>query len=555
MEFAQYLSLVKAITFGKKLPDALYIHRDGIECLPVELREFLQKALSDLQLAEAPYDLVKFHIKAFKVSLLAYPTFWEAPYPELKTSITIDLITRRTKVSSYENSDNPPILHRKETFLPTGHPKIKEFSEITREAEEAGLFENLNTIGFKQNWLRQIKKKGLQLINGHLEKISNDKPAGDSKEATENRSDNNDIPLPEQILRHRTAINRNTLSSPMQSLYNHDYLNENHSVFDYGCGHGDDIRELQAHGIDAKGWDPVFRPDADKQPADIVNLGFIINVIEKPSERVETLREAFSLTKKVLAVSAMLGGEATVAKFRLFGDGVVTSRGTFQKYYTQQELREFIEGALDKNAVAVAPGVFFVFPDQDEEQLFLANRQRRKFDWVTLSQREARIRPRIERASKFEMHKAVIEDYKNACLSLGRQCKPDEFDFTAQIRKVFGSLPKAWEHIAGADPELFEQAKRARIEDLLVYFGLTLFGKRKAYAHMPKSLQRDVQEFFGNHKAAIEQARSLLFSVGSTQNIHAACIQANNNGIGYLDGDHSLQLHTSLISSLPAMMR
>ena len=555
MEFAQYLSLVKAIPFGKKLPDALYIHRYGIEFLPVELRDFLQKALSDLQLAEVPYDLVKLHIKAFKVSLLAYPTFWEAPYPELKTSITIDLITRRTKVSSYENSDNPPILHRKETFLPTGHPKIKEFSEITREAEEAGLFESLNTIGFKQNWLRQIKKKGLQLIKGHLEKISNDKPADDSKEATENRSDNNDIPLPEQILRHRTAINRNTLSSPMQSLYNHDYLNEKHSVFDYGCGHGDDIRELQAHGIDAKGWDPVFRPDADKQPADIVNLGFIINVIEKPSERVETLREAFSLTKKVLAVSAMLGGEATVAKFRSFGDGVVTSRGTFQKYYTQQELREFIEGALDKNAVAVGPGVFFVFPDQDEEQLFLANRQRRKFDWVTLSQREARIRPRIERASKFEMHKAVIEDYKNACLSLGRQCKPDEFDFTAQIRKVFGSLPKAWEHIAGADPELFEQAKRARIEDLLVYFGLTLFGKRKAYAHMPKSLQRDVQEFFGNHKAAIEQARSLLFSVGSTQNIHAACILANNNGIGYLDGDHSLQLHTSLISSLPAILR
>jgi len=218
-------------------------------------------------------------------------------------------------------------------------------------------------------------------------------------------------------------------------------------------------------------------------------------------------------------------------------------------------LREFIEGALDKNAVAVAPGVFFVFPDQDEEQLFLANRQRRKFDWVTLSQREARIRPRIERASRFEMHKAVIEDYKNACLSLGRQCKPDEFDFTAQIRKVFGSLPKAWEHITSSDPELFEQAKRARIEDLLVYFGLTLFGKRKAYVHMPKSLQRDVQEFFGNHKAAIEQARSLLFSVGSTQNIHAACIQANNNGIGYLDGDHSLQLHTSLISSLPAILR
>jgi len=72
---------------------------------------------------------------------------------------------------------------------------------------------------------------------------------------------------------------------------------------------------------------------------------------------------------------------------------------------------------------------------------------------------------------------------------------------------------------------------------------------------MPKSLQRDVQEFFGDYRSAIEQARALLFSVGSPQNIHRACIQASESGIGHLDSDHSLQLHTSQINALPAVLR
>ena len=55
----------------------------------------------------------------------------------------------------------------------------------------------------------------------------------------------------------------------MQSLANHDYLNGRYSVFDYGCGKGDDLRELQAHGIKAIGWDPVYLPQNEKQPSDI----------------------------------------------------------------------------------------------------------------------------------------------------------------------------------------------------------------------------------------------------------------------------------------------
>ncbi len=37
--------------------------------------------------------------------------------------------------------------------------------------------------------------------------------------------------------------------------------------------------------------------------------------------------------------------------------------------------------------------------------------------------------------------------------------------------------------------------------------------------------------------------------------IHAACAEAAKAGLGYLDADHSLQLHSSLVPRLPAVLR
>ena len=37
-------------------------------------------------------------------------------------------------------------------------------------------------------------------------------------------------------------------------------------------------------GLDAVGWDPHFAPDTPKEPTDVVNLGFVINVIEDSDE-------------------------------------------------------------------------------------------------------------------------------------------------------------------------------------------------------------------------------------------------------------------------------
>lgn len=104
-------------------------------------------------------------------------------------------------------------------------------------------------------------------------------------------------PTPE-IHRHRTAIRRANLSVPIQCLLRDGLLSPEKSLFDYGCGRGQDLDLLQGMEIPCDGWDPAYRPTAERKPADLVNLGYVINVIEDPRERAEALRQAWSLKGK-----------------------------------------------------------------------------------------------------------------------------------------------------------------------------------------------------------------------------------------------------------------
>jgi DNA phosphorothioation-associated putative methyltransferase len=82
-------------------------------------------------------------------------------------------------------------------------------------------------------------------------------------------------------------------------------------------------------GYSRDGWDPVHRPATSLVPAPIVNLGYVVNVIENPTERQQTLRRAWELAERVLIVSARLNAESTLMwEAAAFADGYVTSRGT-----------------------------------------------------------------------------------------------------------------------------------------------------------------------------------------------------------------------------------
>src|SRR5262245_42050232 len=109
--------------------------------------------------------------------------------------------------------------------------------------------------------------------------------------------------MTERVARHKTAMSRTTLSRPLATAIRDSIVTEATSIFDYGCGRGDDLRNLTALGYNVEGWDPTHRTSAIRKPADVVNLGYVVNVIEDPSERANTLRSAWQLTRRVLVVS------------------------------------------------------------------------------------------------------------------------------------------------------------------------------------------------------------------------------------------------------------
>jgi DNA phosphorothioation-associated putative methyltransferase len=146
-------------------------------------------------------------------------------------------------------------------------------------------------------------------------------------------------------------MTRYELSKPVKTLLEYGLLRPGVTFFDYGCGQGADLNGLRSLGYAAEGWDPVYRAESIPTPADVVNCGYVINVIEDPAERLEALCKAYALTEKGLVVSAMIqqsDPDPTASRFR---DGILTKRNTFQKFFEQQELQQFIEDALERSAL------------------------------------------------------------------------------------------------------------------------------------------------------------------------------------------------------------
>lgn len=539
-DFSSYKAAVEGLAIGKRLPDAVYVHQSALSSIPDVLAKLADEIAGDL---DDDWDVIKFFRRDFRVSFLSYPAFFDESYPQLAASRTVDLVRGTSRLVSYTGSKNPPILHRKETLIDREHPAYEKFRAITQEGEAAGLYDSTGRIGFRDNWNRLIAQKGFQLVDGRLVRANREEDDQPSLGTVE-------------IARHRTAIDRDQLSAPMNFLARAGYFDGNYSVFDYGCGKGHDIVELEAHGIDVGGWDPAHRPDAEKCPADIVNLGFVINVIEDRPERESVLQEAFALANKLLVVSVMLGGEATVRKFKPYKDGVVTSRNTFQKYYTQSELKHFIESTLAEKAVAVSPGVFGVFKDELEEQNFLVKRQRVQRQWRQLTLRD-RASPPVDFQSVIEGNNELFQDFWASCLDFGRIPANDEFDRTQEVRRAIGSHRKAFEACSeyfSADE--FEKAREGRIEDITTFLALSFFDRREAYRRMPLSLQRDIKAFFSKPSIAYEVAKLALFSVADTKKITLAAFEAREKlGYGRLESDHSLVVHSSLVPRLPGILR
>lgn len=543
MNFEDYQSAVQSLPYGKRLPRDVYLLRLEDSPLRGKLDELSSNVISKLEIG-SEFNILKFRTDEFKMSFLSYPDFMDDPHPALAKSITIDLARGKTREQSYRTQSNPPILHRKECFLPEDHPKWKEFHELSQDEDKAGLLENSNRIGFRLNWNQRLSEKGYgfdghKLVKIEKTEISKAVPSSSTK-----------------IDRHKTAMVRYDLSKPVKTLLEYDQLGPKVDFFDYGCGQGSDVKGLSSLGYQASGWDPAYLKDAPKKPASIVNLGFVLNVIEDPAERVETLLDAFSLAEKLLVVAALVVETVDANEATPYRDGVLTKRNTFQKFYQQQELQHYLEDALEVSSQPVALGIFYVFKNPQDHQDFVMARTRRPVDWSSISgrlglgapaPRERRIRPTV-----YDLHKEVLDPFWEKLLELGRQPKPDEYEDLPEVRNHIGS-PKRAERLfierGGADE--LEEARQNRTNDLLVYLGLANFQKKVPFKHLSERMKRDIKTFVGDYKKGLQEGLDLLFASGDPDEIDLACEDLQ---VGWQDYQ-ALYVHKDLLTRLPPVLR
>jgi hypothetical protein len=135
MDRSAFAREVAALTVRKRLPDGIYAHVDALPHLPAALRAAVDTARALAKIDGDAFHVIKFALRAWKLSLLAYPGFFEDPFPSLAASWAVDLGARSVTSRAYAAEGNPPIL-----------------AALTAEAERLGLLAEASTIGLRRPW-------------------------------------------------------------------------------------------------------------------------------------------------------------------------------------------------------------------------------------------------------------------------------------------------------------------------------------------------------------------------------------------------------------------
>ncbi|MFW6041983.1 MAG: DNA phosphorothioation-associated putative methyltransferase [Guyparkeria sp.] len=413
------------------------------------------------------------------------------------------------------------------------------------------------------------------------------------------------------IARDRTAMTRNFLSRPLQQAYTDGLLDGDIAVFDYGCGRGDDIRTLSHLGIEASGWDPAHTPDEEKHEADLVNLGYVINVIEDPAERAAALQDAWRLTRSVLIVSARLTWDPDAQTGTPYGDGRLTASGTFQKFYTPEQLKAWIESTLNTRAVTAAPGVYYVFRHASTAQTLLARhsrnhtRPRQGVAELLYEQARAALAPledyvaeyrrlpapsdlpdaakiidmfgsvraafsivrrataaerwadvdtgvRTRSEKRFAQHLDQLQPLIDFVTDRGRVPRAGELVNESDLNDLFGSVRAAFSFVRRVTgPGRWADFEERARQDFLVYSALAAFGGRPAFKQLPEDLQYDAKDLFGSYKTACRAADDLLYSIADVPSLDNACKEAP---FGKLTPE-ALYVHVAAVRRLPSLLR
>jgi DNA phosphorothioation-associated putative methyltransferase len=174
-----YLRNVMRNSVGKMTPTAIYIHRRAVDRMPVLLK--LYEHCGAVAVGRpVGWDIVKLSHEGRSVSWLGYPEFDKDPHPRLAWSYNVDMRTLEGSYRSYLDSDNRPLLHRKNEFLNPDDPDVVKYHRLTEQELRAGLYEHPYLIGNERGWTAALEAAGVQLRGHRLVRRAPERDHSDS---------------------------------------------------------------------------------------------------------------------------------------------------------------------------------------------------------------------------------------------------------------------------------------------------------------------------------------------------------------------------------------
>ncbi|MFD7641815.1 DNA phosphorothioation-associated putative methyltransferase [Kitasatospora sp. NPDC059795] len=335
--------------------------------------------------------------------------------------------------------------------------------------------------------------------------------------------------------RGRTAIGRVALSVPARQALADGQLRPERTVLDYGCGRGDDVRALRGLDCRVEGWDPYYRPHVRPTDSHVVLLTYVLNVIEDPEERRRTLQRAWQLASTLLVVSARLTWEKSKVQGAEFGDGLLTSRRTFQHLYTAAELRHYVEEVTGARVVAAAPGIVYVFKDEAARLGYIARRVVPDAEWLRSGDTASALNALVDYVEQRGRPPRIEEMPRNIAELLAHLTP-------AELRRLVQQ---------GADPGLIVAAAKRTTLNTLLYLAVELFNGRGPFGDLPVGVRQDIRSFFASYKEACRRSDRLLLKLRDDQYVRSAM---QVSVAGKLTPT-ALYVHRRAIEQIPTVLR
>ncbi|ETZ41127.1 DNA phosphorothioation-associated methyltransferase family protein [Mycobacterium avium MAV_061107_1842] len=293
---------------------------------------------------------------------------------------------------------------------------------------------------------------------------------------------------------------------PVRQALIDDVVRPGSSVLDYGCGRGQDTVRLRKMGVAADGWDPYFAPETPLTERDVVLLTYVLNVIEDSEERQKAIKTAWQLATRVMVVSCRLTWELSSIRGDRSGDGIVTSRNTFQRFFTPSEIRKVVEEATGRRCVSPVPGVVYAFRRDEDRFAYLARGAIREFEWAASEDYASAVGEVISFAEKRGRPPLFEEIPDHLLPQLGRISR----------RSLLEVINK------GASADRVAEGLRRSTLDTLLYLGTSIFNGRASFGSLPLGIQADIKHCFKSYREACARADRLLSKIRDDTYIRGA---------------------------------